>query len=305
MTNRLILGQTGQTLRHIPMGVASAVTVELEDLSYSPDDSANREVTLGAPTVASWSITTNAIAGPTQTNGRRVSASSTTGATIGGYALIQAPDGTREVFEIRAVSANSYIEAVSPLAGVYPSGSTVYGIGITVTVDDTFTADEDRFKLARPLRVTWRYTLDGAKRSIPEFVEWVRHEPADQYVAEAAVWVGKAYPDAWSRLPDGADRDIIAKLMADEVRQDLVARNIEPGSFLVSDRGRGLLVARIVAHLTDLGWSPGGSDPAVWADRAHRLYREKLLGLTIGEPGGLTAISDRHTDTARETPSRK
>ena len=305
MTNRLILGQTGQTLRHIPMGVASAVSVALEDLSYSTEDSANRDITIGSPVVASWSITTTAVAGPTQTNGQRISASSTTGATIGGHAMIQAPDGTREVFEILRVSSGAYIEAVSPLAGVYPSGSTVYGIGITVTVDDAFAADEDRYKLGRPLRVTWTYTLDGKKRHVPELVEWVRHEPADQYVAEAAIWVGKAYPDAWARLPDGADRDVIAKLMAAEVASDLVARGIDPGSFLTSDRGRGLLVGRIVAHLTDLGWSPGGSDPAAWADRAHRMYREKLLGLTIGEPGGATAISDPNTDTAHEQPSRK
>lgn len=305
MTNRLILGKTGQTLRHIPMGVASTVSVVLEDLSYSKTDTANREVTIGSPSVESWSLTTTAVAGPTQINGKRISTSSTTGAAIGGYAMIQAPDGTREVFEIGALTAGSYIEAVSDLAGVYPVGSTVYGIGITVTVNDDFTADEDRYKLSHPLRVTWSYTLDGKKRAVPEFVEWVRHEPADQYVAGAVVWVGKAYPDAWARIPDGADRDVIAKLMAEEVSSDLVARSIDPAAFLTGDRGRGLLVARIVAHLTDLGWSPGGSDPAVWADRAHRMYREKLLALTVGEPGGSTAISDPRTDTAHETPSRK
>lgn len=303
--NKIVFEQTGQTLRHVPMGVASSATFLLEDLLYSIGQ-AERVITSGAATVASWTLTTTAVAGPTQTDGTRISVSATTGATVGAPALIVAPDGTRELLKMAGVAAGSYVEAASSLAGVYPVGSTVYGVLMTASVPDAFAADEDLFKLGHPIRVTWVYTLDGVKRRVPELVEWVRHDvAADGVVGDAVLWLSEAFPDCRERIPDHADFDAMAKLMATEVANDLRARRIPPERFLVGDRGRALLCKRILAHLADLGWAPGAHELAQWTETTERRYAAALSSLTVGEAGLVTAETSRAEDTSPQTPSQQ
>jgi hypothetical protein len=306
MTNRIILDATSQTLTHVPMGVASSPTFVLEDLTYDPDQTADRQLASGSATAASWSLTTDAEAGPTQQQGARISVTSTTDAAVGAPALIVAPDGTRELFHIRGLATDDYLEAAGPLAGVYPSGSTVYGVLLTANVPDSVAADEELFEQHHALRVTWSYSLDGVARKIPELVEFVRHDTAgDELAAEAVLWIAKTYPDLRPRLPVGADIDTIATAMAEEVANDLRAREIAPETFLAADRRRQLLTQRILAHAGDLGWAPGDQDPGPWAERALRRYDRLLASLTIGRPGHATAETHKTTDTSPGTPSRR
>lgn len=304
MANRIYLGQTGQTLRHTPLGRATSVTFTFEDLGFDPDDDHQRVIASGEPTVASWSLTTDAIAGPTQIYKNRISGTPTTDITIGDRAVLVAPSGAREFVTIATISSGSYVEVVGSLAGVYPSGSTLYGIGITADVPDAFAANEDRFLLEHTLAVTWNYTLDGVKQPpLREIVEWYRHGVSDRYVVEAAAWVIKAFPIANEVLGD-TTMDAIAELMAEEVANDLRARRIDPSTFMAGDRSRALLSARILAHLGDRGWCPGQHDLAEWTDAAHKRYRDRLSSLTIGEPGLATGETNSRTDTSPGTPSR-
>lgn len=302
--NRIVLGGTGQLLRHVPIGVPSSATYILEDLVYPDEQPADRVIGSGSTTAAAWSLTTTATAGPTEAHAGRVYVDATAGPSLGDPALLVGPDGSRELLEVAALSTDSYLEAASSLAGVYPSGSTVRGVLLTAPVPDDFAADEDRFQLAHPIRITWVYTLDGVVRRVPELVDWVRHNVAgDQLVGEALLWIAKAYPDARERLPDHGELDPIAVLLAEEVANDLRARRIAPERFLVGDRGRALLCARILAHLGELGWSPGETDAAAWAAATMRRYEAKLDSLTIGEPGLVTAETSRSHDTAPTTPN--
>lgn len=305
MAHRIIFGQTSQTLRHVPMGVASAATFVLEDIERSVGDSA-RTITSGSPTVASWTLTTNAAAGVDQANPKRVSVAATTGAAIAVPAIIAAPNGTRELLEIGALSSGSYIEAASPLAGEYPSGSTVYGVLMTASVPDVFAADETLFDLGHALRVTWTYTVNGAVVRVPEFVEFARHNvAADQCIGEAAIRLRKLYPQIAQTLGDDVDFDTVVRLMAEEAADDLRARGIAPERFMLGQQGRGLVEARVLMHAGTLGYAPGRVDQATWATNAERQYRSRLSSVTIGEPGHATAETEASTDTAGPTPSRK
>ena len=96
----------------------------------------------------------------------------------------------------------------------------------------------------------------------------------------------------------------IAPLMAEEVANDLRARTVDPSTFLAADQERALLVARILAHMGDLGYSPGATGQAEWAARAWAAYREKLDSLTIGVAGHATASTDPSTDTAAISPDQ-
>ena len=298
----IVFEQASQVLTHTPLGPVSAASFVFEDLGVGLED-ANRVIASGAITPPTWSLTTTATAGPTQRNGARVSVSSTTDASIGARAVIIGADGSRELFEIAALSSGAYVQAVASLAGTYASGSTVRGVTLSASVPDVFAANEERFKQQHALRVTWTYTLDGVVHRVPELVQWTRHTgKADALVGEAKVWMSKAYPDAATRLPDGTKLDMLLACMLDEVTDDLVNLTIAPESFLMGDRGRSLLVARLLMHLGDLGYSPGNTEQVMWADRMRRLYTTRLESLTVGLAGGNTAHTDRSNDTAESNP---
>lgn len=312
MANRIILGQTGQTLRHVPIGVVTNATYTFEDLAYTIDDESSRRIIAsGSATVASWSLTSSATAGPTQTNGARISVEATTGASLRAPAVIVAPDGSRELLEIAGLSSGSYIEAASSLAGVYPAGSTIYGVLVSASVPDDFVAGviagetaQDRYRRKHPLRITWTYTLDGTVRRVPEIVEWVRHDAADQLVGDAVLRLTKLYPLLRERVPGGGSLDSIVELLAEDVADDLRERSVDPSTFLVGARGRNLLMARVLAHLGEHGWTPASGNPEAWAAAASKRYADKLNSLTIGTPGHNTAETSTSSDSSGGTPSQ-
>lgn len=304
-TQRIILGETSQLLRHVPMGPVSGASFTFEDTNRSVGD-ALRVIASGPAATPSWSLTSTATAGPTQRNPGRVPVAATTGASIGAAAVIVAPDGSRELFEIAALSADTYVEAASSLAGVYPVGSMVYGVGLTAAVPDDFAVNTDRFKHEHALRVVWEYTLDGALQRKPEIVEWTRHTGRGDELAGAAVlWLSKAYPMLRQATPEGADLDTIASLMCEEIANDLRARTQkDPSTLLVGDQGRALLCARILAHMGEIGWSPAQQDPGAWEVRARGMYQQRLDNLTVGVAGHNTAATDREEDVSQGTPDQ-
>lgn len=300
----IIFGLTGQTLRHVPTGVVSGASFVLEDLFY-PVGQAERTIASGSATVASWSLTTDAAAGANQRNAKRIPVAATTGASIGAPAVIVTADGRRELFEVAAIASGDYIEAAHELAGEFASGSTVYGVLVSASVPNDYAADETELQNEHPLRVKWTYTLDGIERVVPELVEFARSGPSDALVGEAVTFLVKAYPDVAKRLPDGAELAPIAVLMADDVAADLRAREIDPAQFSAGDRMRRLVVQRVLAHLGDLGYSPGNSDQTAWAERARIEYRRQLESLTIGRPGNATAEPSKRDDSTSENPSTR
>lgn len=302
MANRIILGETGQTLRHVPTGVVSAASYIIEDIDAAPGSS-DRVIASGEPTVADWSLTTTAIAGPTQPHAARMYVDATTGASIGDPAVIVAPDGSRELLEVEALAVDSYVQAASALAGVYPIGSTVYGVLVSASVPDDFAANETRFKLGHRYRVTWTYTLDGSIRRVPESIDWVRHNvAADQMVGDALLWLAETYPRVREGLPDHMSLDAVAERMAGEVANDIRAKSIDPSTFLVGERATTLLGWRVLSHLGEHGWAPGNVDQERWAALAAKRYTDRLNSLTIGTAGFGSAETDARTDTAKAVP---
>jgi hypothetical protein len=122
----VIFNAASQSLVHVPPARVSTATYAIEDLTRA-DDASDRTIASGSATVASWTVTTSAAAGPDQSNASRMSTATTAG-TIGDAATIEDPDGRSEVFTVARISSNAYLESEAPLAGSYASGSTVYGI---------------------------------------------------------------------------------------------------------------------------------------------------------------------------------
>ena len=304
MAQTIIYGETGQTLRHVPPARVTSATYAIEDLTLADDD-ADRVIASGSATVASWSVTTSATAGATQSNAARMSTASTTGATVGAPAAIVAADGTAEIFEVAAVSTNSYVEAETELAGVYPSGSTVYGIEVTAPVPNTLAADEDILEQSRPLRVVWTYTVGGVTIKAQERIEFLRHTRAVTVDVGAAILrVRKLYTDLAERLPDRTSLDAIAAELAADIEDELRQRKIAPERTMIGPAGVRLLALAIVAHAGELGYAPGSTPTdGAWARAAADRYRQRLEALVLGEPGLATTETTHVADTASTTPS--
>lgn len=276
-----MLGDTSQTLVHVPSGYVSAATYSIENLRYSTDDAA-RVIDSGSATVASWSITSSAVAGPTSANARRVSTASTTGASIGEPAQLLAPDGETELVEVSAISSASYIETVAPIAGTYASGSTLRGIKLSASFPNAYAADEEELEREPFLRVTWTYTLSGRTWKVPELIEWSRHSCGDLDIGAALLELRVLYPDLSSRLPDGTSLEHVAKTLAIRVQDDLRARKLDPTMVLLGPGARALLVARIAEWASLMGYSPGASPLRDFQASASAEYLRELANLTVG-----------------------
>lgn len=304
MTARIIYGEAGQVLEHVPIARVASASFVLEDLARDDEDD-ERVIASGAATVASWSITSSATAGRGQANAARVSTASTTGAATGEPAVIEDPDGASELFTLERLSADAYIQADAVLAGSYPAGSTVRGIKLSAAVPDSFAADEDRLKDQHPIAIVWTYALGGQVVRLRELVLFARHtDAATVAVAEALLSAKALYPDMSERLPANASLEAIMGELAREVRDDLRQRQIQPEQLLTGPAGTRLLVEKLLAHMSRFGYAPGATEPGErWMRMAHGYYRQRLEALVIGEPGEATAETTIAADTAPSTPS--
>lgn len=279
--HRVLYGVTGQTLVHTPAGYVSSATYTIENLRFAADAS-EREIASGSATVASWSLTSSATAGPTVANARRFTTASTTGASIGDPAVLTAPDGSSELVEVAAISSGSYVEMVSPIAGTYPSGSTLRGIKISASFPNAYAADEDELEREPFLRITWIYSLAGRTWRVPEMIDWSRHSTGDIDLGAAILELRTLYPDLPARLPDGARLENAAATLVRRVQDDLRARKLDPTTVLFGDRARALLVARMAWWASTLGYSPGVCDLRAFQASAQADYQHELATLTVG-----------------------
>jgi hypothetical protein len=279
--HRILFGSTSQTLAHVPAGYVASATYTIENLRFDTDH-ASRVVASGSATVASWSLTSSASSGAATTNPRRFSTAATTGASIGDPAQLAAADGDAELVEVLAISSGSYVETSAPIAGMYPSGSTLRGIKITAPFPDAYAADEDELEREPLLRVVWSYTLHGRAWKVPELIEWSRQTPDVLDLGGAILSVRELYPDLAPRLPDGAQLERIASRLADDVRDDLRARGLDPAHVLLGPGGRSLMAAKIIEHASLLGYSPGASSLDSFRSAALKGYAARLANLVIG-----------------------
>jgi hypothetical protein len=268
------------------MGQASGVTWALEDLTAGAG-TANRTLASGSATVASWTLTTNAAAGPNTLDARKASVTATTGSSIGAPAVIKGADGARVLVTSASITSGASVKFEAPLSGTYASGSTVAGVLLTASIPDSIGSNSTLFDNDTTVRIVWTYTLDGMIHRVPIPVKLGRHTQGDLAVGEALTRLKRLYPDLSGRLPDGGDLDKMAMELAEEVADDLRMRGIDPARFLIGPGGSRILIARILAHMADHGYRPGSNDLADgdFVTHARQDYRRRLEAATIGLPG--------------------
>lgn len=212
------------------------------------------------------------------------------------------PDGSRETARIRKISTNSYVEVDTDLAGIYPIGSTLYGIEFTAPFPDADAADEDL--IGAHLRIVWNYSVDGVKYNIPAPIQFVRHTSSvDVSVGEAIVELRTLYPDMPGRLAEGGEFDKIVERIAVKVANDLRRNEIGPETYMMGPQGLELIVARMLVLAAEHGYAPGKTTAdRRWYEQKKAEYDAMLATMVSDEPGAGVVLTDAETDTSISIP---
>jgi hypothetical protein len=226
----LLFGVAGQVLTFdAPEGRPSSVTSAAVYLADVGDTTT--ELAL-APTIeANPNTTTDAAAGASQSNPKRVPLVATTGTAIGRLFLLTNADLQKEWVDVQEVIAADAVIARHPLHDEYPAGSTFQSTRISAAVDDAWAADVANLyddTEGNPMyRVRWVYVVAGVTYIADTYFNLVRygarHGVTPKHVDDLAPGWIDALPidhkvDAGRRLIDEAYR---------EVKLDLKVRRID------------------------------------------------------------------------------
>lgn len=162
----LLFGVAGQSVfLDAPEGRPSSVTSGTVFLADTGDTIA--ELALAPAIEANPNTITDAAAGASQANPKRVPLTATTGAAIGRVYLLTNADLQKEWIDVEEVIAADAVIARHPLHDEYPVGSTFQSTRITAAIDDTWAADlanllEPGDLGGNPMyRVRWVYVVAG------------------------------------------------------------------------------------------------------------------------------------------------
>lgn len=302
MTHVVIYGLAGQTLRHIVPAIVASATYEISDL-IRDQDHADRILASGAATVPAWSLTTDAVAGPSQPNADRVPVTLTAGPAIGDVAIITAADGSFEAFTVDAIATDDYLAANSILAATYASSSTVQSATITAAVPIDLYNFEDALDDQRPLRVQWVYSIGGRERRVTEPIRLIRQTHAAASTGPVVEYVRERWPMLAVNLAEGQTLEGLARSSLERVELDLLKRGEDPAALMLGKQGKLLLASRIVFEAALGGWAPGMRELERFIDDARTDYTTQLESATIGE-AGLEAIKINTEAVAAARPDR-
>jgi len=150
--------------RGIPWYLASA-TYRIVDTRYGEDNS-SYEVATGTAAPGGFSTTTDAAAGPSQADPRKIPVAATTDAAIGRTVILQDALGLKEIVEIARIGSGDAVYATHDLRNNYASGSTVKDVELQVTFPAAEAADDT--VLGGDYLIIFTYTIAGQKYLVCE-----------------------------------------------------------------------------------------------------------------------------------------
>lgn len=295
---RVLYGEAGQSLRHVPPERVSSATYQIEDLEYDAED-AGRILASGSATVDSLSLTTNAAAGDGENDPTEIGVSSTTGATAGNTAVIVAADGSFELFEIAAVTSGSHLHARHPLVGLYPSGSSVLGVQLSASVPASVYDEEEYVEMEEGLRVVWEYTIGGRLRKAQQQIRVVYQDEADVELGEIDLLCRRHYPDIVDRVENPDQIRGWIGLARQRIYGQFRARNTRPEQVLGGDELNFAILYLAMKIAAENGVAPRGQDsPEAFREQMHMEYRAIVARYLTGKMGAETLDLDRISNSS-------
>lgn len=305
MFHRVIFGESGQVLRHVPPRVVGSATAIVQDLRYQVDDD-DELLFDGSATVASDTWTLDDAAGRTEGDPRRIPLASTTGLTADTPCILQASDGSElEHVVIAGVEASVAAVADAPLASSFESGDSLKKNLITIPVPAALTTDDTFVDNEYPLRVVWTYTIGGQVYRVPEQIRVVRASPSGEgTTAEVIGLIRGMYPEILERTGSGARVDQWVGIARRFVMSELRRKGIDPTKVSWSESLSEALMWRTLMIAASNGEVPKNRDQADFSGEVKDHFDHVFNDLTQGLPGKDT-VDLTHKETAEATHSQR
>lgn len=246
----IVFGVTGQTLFYdAPEGrPSSVVSVEVRKWDYGDAQTAELATT-GSPSVeTNPNTTTDAAAGATQSDPRRVPLTLTTGCAIERDFLLIGADGLKEWIDVAAITTADSIQARHPLHNDYASGASFVSTRMSIALSSTWIADLAKLGAIGPsphYRVRWVYVVAGVTYVADTYFNLVRYGARHDILPEN---VDDMCPGWLTNLPTDHRVDQGRRLIADAfrvVKIDCMQIDLDDSSIADSD-----VVGELVRHKT-------------------------------------------------------
>jgi hypothetical protein len=276
---RIVFGVGEQQLAHVTSRPVTSATFELEDLTESLEGEL-RVLAEGAATVDTTELETASTAGRRSADPAWLPVDDTTGAAVGPW-WVEA-DGLGELVQVEAVRAGEGLSLRSPMLRDYPTGAILVPLTITAACP-ALVADDDDY-LDTPLRVVWRYEIDGRPQVAQEQVRVTRQIRTDAAMPEVLEMIGDFAPDIPPRLRPG-ELERWARLASRLVHSRARSLQIDPARLLAGDSMVELLCWATLEVVAENGYAPGRHDLDTFARDVRRRYAAVWDSLTIGLPG--------------------
>lgn len=303
--HRVLFDETSQTLRHVPSERVTSAAYVIEDLTKSLGSS-DRTIASGAATVDSLSLATDAACGSNTATPRQVPVSSTTGAAAGDTCVIVHPSGFPwEVFVVEGLVTDDYLKTRHPVSGAFPSGSTVYGMGVSASFPDATAADEQFVYEDWPLRVTWEYTIGSDTVKVNEPIRVVRQVNGESPIDRVEQLLRDGYPEVSEMLYDAGLLRRYIQFCEQDLRARMLAKGVRPDRFSGGEQYTQALMYRTVLHCSSNGYAPGNLDALDFREEQARHFEYHWQSLMVGEPGKDVIETHAQDDTAPRGSSRR
>ena len=259
-TAALVYGQTGQSLTiRVPQGRPTSATFAVYR-SYYDESTATAEWS-GTATLDSVTTTLGTAAGPSQTDPRLLTLT-TTGITEGTRYLLS-QESVSEWVDVVQVGTST-IRTRFPIQHDYTTGATFKGATLSAAVDATWIATLANVSIlvdtTPDYRVKWTIVVNGATIVLYSFFDVVRtlvgHQVEIADINARAFGLSDSLPVEY-RDEDG--RPIIDAAWS-AVRAHLIAQGIQPDSWRDDEAIDELVILRSLRTLAEGGWHPPGVD---------------------------------------------
>ncbi len=169
MIQKLLYNITGEQTLHldVPEGRPSSITsVEVFEQGTGDDGTAESATTGSASVETNPNTTFDSSSGDAQRNPNQLHLAATTGITVGRRYLATNAEGQTETVLIDGVTSGASALSRHPLKNDYESGDSFESTRISISVDDTWIADEtnisDDTDPNPGYRVRWTYVVGGS-----------------------------------------------------------------------------------------------------------------------------------------------
>lgn len=297
MSSHKVIWQGGeQALVYAPPKRVTSADFVIEDFVTYASGSDNRIIAFGEAVLNGLDTGITQAAGSNTADPRLLVVDSIADVTASHrYVITNSSTGQYETLSVDSHQGLN-IKTEVPLMGKYPSGSFVQGIELSAAFPEDSAKDETLLNNDEPLRIVWKYTVDGFLTHQQELIRLVHHNKSDIDIDGVIKEIQSAWGGFGVRFEDGRNMRGMVAFCVRDVRRILLSRNLKPEEFLTGEQGFQMIYWRTLWHFGMLGNSPVNVDLVDFREEAKAQFESSINSLTIGHPGAEVKKADHIND---------